>query len=214
MPPVAAVAAPAWWSPRVHGNHDAAIPAVRQPVAEKLSRPCTTAREVREQALEPAMDIVALLDAAGEPLARLRALVGDDEQGAEATHALADIGRAIRQCTHTMLPLLDAAHARLALVEQQHGGYGAMPPEVDSECMSGRVLARLVSLHVDTIARSTSPSERRSARLALGAMFAEHGEALFSRRVTDRMTPGVLPKARKAYALWKMQQAITAEAGR
>lgn len=210
MKPSAAVAGPAWWSPRVHGPEGTAGPALRQPVAQEISRPCTTAREVREQALEPAMDIIALCDAACEPLARLRALAGDDAQAIAAVHALANIGRAIRGCAQTMTPLLDAAHARLALVEQQ-GGYGDMVPEVDSENASGRVLARLVSMYIDTLDRATAPSELKSARHALNALFAEHGDALFERRVKTRMAPGVLEEARKAFALWQMKTAYAAE---
>lgn len=173
--------------------------------AKPIVRACTTAREIREQALEPALNIVATTDRERYLLALVYASL-TDRHAREACRELASLVGVREKDAKTIAAFVDAAHARLEHAER-YGNYSKVP--VPSEGTGGRALAARASEHLRVMANAPA-ADRARARRELHAMFGETGEELLSKRVRDRMKASQALALRGEFHRW---QALVSEVG-
>ncbi len=133
-------------------------------------RACTTAAAVRREALEPAMELIAI-DAI-EARYRAQQLRALERQGALAKRRVELLRR--------QAAFLDRSAARLAHAEQ-NGSYDSV--RVVSESSAGREVAGFVVYCVDTLASDALVLEHDRCREYLHDVFALHGPAIFEQRI-------------------------------
>lgn len=172
-------------------------------------RACTTSAAVRAQALEPAMDVVAIQARERVLVARVR----DAQQRINSAQAtieravseLADLHQQRVEMARRMLGFLDGAHARLQYAEV-HGSYDATPP-VDSE--AGREIARRVREAVDVLAHDRRRDAVIRARADLHDVFATFGRDVFAPRVAYHVGAGRLLVVRGEFDRWSAEGSRT-----
>ncbi len=140
------------------------------PVPGVPPRACTTAAAVRREALEPAMELIAI-DAI-EARYRAQQLRALERQGALAKRRVELLRR--------QAAFLDRSAARLAHAEQ-NGSYDSV--RVVSESSAGREVAGFVVYCVDTLASDALVLEHDRCREYLHDVFALHGPAIFEQRI-------------------------------
>jgi hypothetical protein len=155
-------------------------------------RPCTTAREVRELALEPAMEFAAT--ARREQILLVRIFADTQHPAARELAGLliADEDRAKAVCDY-----LDGCASRLDAAEHYRSCWGPdayIVREVseDGRATPGRVAGRTIAGEVRAPLKvlmdsSRRPLEHRKARTDLRALLSTYGDAVFEPRVTKHL---------------------------
>lgn len=147
-------------------------------------RACTTAAEVRSQAVEPAQEIAALCRALHPHIVRLYAAAGDDAKAKASARELVTLVKLIAANANVIAGFTDLAHARLAHAEASRD-FDRTPE--DSEATDGRTLSTRIKPLIDAMAGRDREAVE-DARARLHAMFVAHGrDVLFRSAVTDRL---------------------------
>ena len=160
------------------------------PQAQPIVRSCTTAAAIRVQALEPAMELVAISEREAVLLSRINA----------ATHELAQLRELRDAHARAISGFVDLAHKRLQYAEE-HGDFEQIPE--NSEAADSRSLAAKLIPLIDTLAQPKKRRVHEPARVALHELFAVHGEALMEQRVTARINQSRALALKGEYDAWK-----------